>query len=207
MKQYIQTIAFVQKALLGAGILILMILPLALLFYPDFVWAHTSVLYDIAHISVFLVMIVRPLADIMKSTKLIRPLVILRKGLGVLSASVVVSFMLAKLIANPVGYIRAYSTLAYWSPTHGALFAHLADVTAVILLITSNVFSKRIMGVWWKRVQRLSYVYFYASSLYVFTSFGSIDVLAYMMIVTIVTLIAFILNNTKTPVPVTPTTI
>lgn len=111
------------------------------------------------------------------------------------SASIVVSFILAKIIVDPVGYLTAFGEPAYWSLNHFALLAHLADITAVILLITSNNFSKRIMGIWWKRVQRLSYVYFYASAFYVFAVFGTTSVFIYMLIISIVTVAAFIANS------------
>lgn len=197
MRTYIRTIGIIQKIALGLGIALLALLPPIFLLYPEYVRPNIPSLYDIAHMSVFFVMIVRPLADIFKSTMYIRPLVILRKGFGVLSASIIIAFILTKLIADPLGYLSAYGTLEYWSLTQGALLAHLADVTAVILLITSNNFSKRVMGAWWKRVQRLSYIYFYASSLYVFTQFGSIEVLGYILVVTIVTLTALIINRSK----------
>lgn len=209
MRQYIHTIALVQKALLGIGIIILMVLPLGILFYPDFVWSHSESLYMVVHITLLFVMLIRPLADIFTSTRLIRPLVTLRKGFGVVSASIVVSFILAKFIADPVGYLSAYGTLKYWSLTNGVLFAHLADITAVILLITSNVFSKRVMGAWWKRVQRLSYVYFYASMCFVYIAYDEAIAPYAILSVTLLTAIAFVANQLRTTpsVPVTPTKI
>ena len=204
MKYYIKIISYTQEILLGLGILILMTLPLAVLYNVDPVTAQTMVLYDVVHISLFFVMVIRPLADIWTNTQYVRPLVILRKSFGVVSASIVVSFLLAKIIADPSGYMQDFFTPAYWSLVNYALFAHLADVTAVLLLITSNRFSKRILGVWWKRVQRLSYVYFYASSLYVYLSFDETLVLIFVLIVTFLTLVAFIKNSLKkSPTPQT----
>lgn len=199
MRQYIQTIALTQKILLLVGILILITLPLSLLFTPDFVWAHSDTLYTIVHITLLFVMLIRPLADIFTSTRLVRPLVTLRKGFGVVSASIVVSFILAKFITDPVGYLSAFGTARYWSLVNGVLFAHLADITAIILLITSNTFSKRIMGVWWKRVQRLSYVYFYASMCFVYIAYDAPIAPYALLSVTLLTTIAFITNQIKTP--------
>lgn len=197
MKYYIKAISYTQEFLLGLGIFILMALPLAVLYDIDAVTAQTMTLYDVVHITLFFVMVIRPLADIWTTTQYIRPLVILRKGFGVVSASIVVAFLLAKIIADPSGYIQNFFTTAYWSLENYALFAHLADVTAILLLITSNKFSKRILGVWWKRIQRLSYVYFYASALYVYLSFGENLILSFMVIVTIVTLVAYVKNTLK----------
>lgn len=142
-------------------------------------------------------MLVRPLADIFIRVKWIRPLVTLRKGVGVFSASIVASFIFSKIIIDAHGYLGALFTLPYWSLTRYALIAHLADISAIILLITSNKLSKTLLGVWWKRIQKLSYVFFYASSLYVFLSYGSISLLISMGIITDVTILAYILNKRR----------
>jgi len=197
MKYYIKAISYTQEFLLGLGIFILMALPLAVLYDIEAVTSQSLALYDVVHITLFFVMVIRPLADIWTSTQYVRPLVILRKGFGVVSASIVVAFLLAKIIADPSGYIQNFFTTAYWSLENYALFAHLADVTAILLLVTSNRFSKRVLGAWWKRIQRLSYVYFYASALYVYLSFGENLILSFMAIVTIVTLVAYVKNTLK----------
>ncbi len=210
MKLYLKTIKFLQTFFLGISIAIMLVLPLILAFHPDWISPSTSLrLYDVSHISIFLVMLIRPLADIFINTKWIRPLVILRKGVGVLSAAVVVSFIFAKIIMDPVGYVSAFGTLAYWSPVHYALLAHLADISAIILLATSNNLSKRVMGALWKKVQKLSYVFFYASSLFVFLSYGDIGPVFSMVVITLVTTIAYFKNKTRALVaqPPNPQTI
>lgn len=196
MKIYLKTIKFLQQFFLGISILIMLVLPLILALYPDGLSEETILkLYDISHVSVFFVMLVRPLADIFMNAKWIRPLVILRKGVGVLAASVVVSVIFSKLIIDPVGYLSAFGTTSYWSLHHYALLAHLADISAILLIVTSNNLSKRLLGSWWKRIQRLSYVFFYASSLYVFLTFGKVSLLYAMAIITFVTVLAFIMNK------------
>jgi DMSO/TMAO reductase YedYZ heme-binding membrane subunit len=195
MKQYITTIKYIQNILLGIGIVTLVTLPHLLLFIPTFGPTYSTALYAVAHATVFFVMLIRPLADIMTGTPFIRPLVILRKGFGVLSASIIVSFALAKVMADPGGYVLQYLDPSYWSIASHAVYAHIADVTAFVLLITSNNFSKRVLGAQWKRIQRLSYVYFYASAFYVFATFGTMSVFVYMCIITIATITAFLVNT------------
>lgn len=199
MKFYLQTIQKFQELFLAIGIVILMALPLFITFsVPGITDSTTMLWYDVAHITMFFVMMVRPLADIFPSARWIRPLVILRKGVGVLSASVVVSFILAKVIQSPIGYFESFATIKYWSMENLALIAHLADISAVLLLITSNNLSKRILGDWWKRIQRLSYVYFYASCIYVFMTYDNWGVAISMILVTIVTVDAWFINRIKT---------
>ncbi|MFA6227074.1 MAG: hypothetical protein WC631_01150 [Candidatus Paceibacterota bacterium] len=198
MKIYLQTIQLLQKVFLGISILMMLALPLIIAFKPNILRIiGISNLYNISHITIFFVMIVRPLADIFMQAKWIRPLVILRKGVGVLSASVVASFIFSKIIMDPAGYLGSFATVKYWSLQNLALFAHLADISAILLLITSNNFSKRILGDWWKRIQRLSYVYFYASSMYVLVILGNKDYVISIILVTALTLIAFIKNRQK----------
>jgi DMSO/TMAO reductase YedYZ heme-binding membrane subunit len=198
MKTYIRSIQLFQKISLGISVLIMLVLPLLIVFYPDSLSERATLrLYDISHIAVFLVMVIRPLADIFTKSTKIRPLVILRKGVGVLSASIIVSFLLAKIIVDPSGYFGSLFTEQYWSFENLAILAHLGDLSAIFLIITSNNLSKRILGAWWKRIQRLSYVYFYASSLYVLFIFSDTTVLLSMIIVTVLTYVAYVKNKKR----------
>lgn len=198
MKKYLQTIKYAQSFFLGLSILIMMVLPIIIVFFPELLSEKITLdLYNISHITIFFVMVIRPLADIFTQTKFIRPLVILRKGVGVLSASVVVSFILAKIIIDPVDYFSSIATLKYWSFENLAFFAHLADISAIILIVTSNNFSKRILGNWWKNIQRLSYVYFYASSIYVLFTFDDYILLLAMFLVTLLTMLAYLKNQKR----------
>lgn len=193
MKTYLNLIKNSQTLLLVVSIAMLMILPSLLVFYPDSV--NQNLLYFWAHISLFAVMLIRPLADLLPQFKFIRPLVILRKGVGVFSAAIIISFIISKIIINPAGYFSAFATSDYWSLSGLALLAHLADISALLLLVTSNNFSKKILGAWWKRIQRLSYVYFYGSSFYLLFIYGDSTMIFYLTVITFVTVLAFIKNR------------
>ncbi len=198
MKTYIQSIQFTQKFLLAISIITMMVLPLIVVFYPDVLSEEITLrLYDVSHVALFLVMIVRPLADILSQPNKIRPLIILRKGAGVFSASIIVSFILAKIIMDTSGYFGSIITAQYWSFENLAILAHLGDLSAILLIVTSNNLSKRILGSWWKKIQKLSYVYFYASSLYVFFTFEDNTMWVSMLIVTLLTCVAYIKNEKK----------
>jgi len=196
MKAYFKLIQITQILLMDLSIAILLILPIIFSFNPEILPSSTvDNLYLISHISLFFVMIVRPLADIFRKVKWIRPLVILRKGTGVLSASIIVVFILTKIIIAPVEYLSAFGTVEYWSLQNFSLFAHLGDITAIILLITSNNLSKRILKSWWKKIQQLSYLYFYSSSLYVFLAYGDEKMAWAISIVTTLTFLAYVINR------------
>jgi len=195
MKTYFRIIASLQNILLGVSVAILALLPGTLVLYPDAV--SLPILFMYAHTSLFLVMIIRPLADIFRSSRVIRPLVILRKGVGVFSASLIVSLIITKYILDPGGSFISMWSADYWTLQNLTLFAHLADLSALLLLITSNNFSKKLLGANWKRIQKLSYVYFYGSGLYVYGMLGDNLVGAYLFIVTLLTIIAYFINRTK----------
>ncbi len=196
MKTYFTFIKYTQELFLILSIIILATLPSALVFNPDWFQNTTYLwLYGIAHFTLFLVMLIRPLADVFSGLSWLRALVILRKGIGVLSASIIVSFIIAKIIADPSGYIASLTTSEYWSFSKLTIFAHLADISAILLLVTSNNLSKQLLGKNWKRLQRLSYVYFYSSAFYVSVILQEKLVLLYVAIVTLFTILAWLRNS------------
>lgn len=125
----------------------------------------------------------------------LRRLVILRKGFGILSASIIVGFMLASMLSLKGQYFVQMLTLKYWSFENYAFFAHIGDITGVLLLATSNIFSQRLLKKNWKRIQRLSYVYFYAGALYEAYAFQSIFALYALLVVTNVTVLAWAIKK------------
>lgn len=197
-KTYFTAIAFTQELLLRIGISILIALPLVLAYAPDVVpEAGYTILFSTSLAAVFLVMSIRPLADLFPGILWLRPLVILRKGMGVFSASVIIAIMAASLLTDGGAYISTFFSAAHWSLAKGAILAPLGDLSALILLVTSNSFSKRVLGKWWKRIQRLSYVYFYSGALYEYLILGQTFALIVMVVVTVLVLAAFVRNRTK----------
>ncbi len=198
MKKYFTFIAYTQNTLMTISVLILLTLPFALAFFPETLTpARTAVLYSISYFVLLFVMSIRPIADLLPKNRWARPLVILRKGAGVFSASIIISIIFSKIIIDPQGYFAAWITPAYWSLASYALFAHLADIATFLLLITSNKLSKRVLGRWWKRIQRLSYVYFYGSSIFIYATYSDTHMLYYMIFITTLTTLAFLKNYYK----------
>jgi len=183
----------IQNILLGISLAVLAILPLWSAFGDENIKV-VGVLYLISFISVTLVMLVRPLADIFINQKWLRKLVFLRKGFGVLSASIIVGFVIGDIIAPDSQYIMSMFTAEYWSLDGYKLFAHIGDITGFILLITSNNLSMILLKKNWKRIQKLAYVYFYAGGIYEAYALGSVFAMIAMNIILIVTVIAFIMN-------------
>lgn len=179
--------------MLGISILILCVLPATLLLWPQFLGQNFFTnIYSLSLVSVFFVMIIRPLADLSPNRIWVRPLVILRKGFGVFSASIIVSFMIAKSIELGFhDYVLQYFDSAYWSFEDFKFFAHLGDLTAVPLLVTSNNLSKQILGKNWKRLQQLAYVYFYSGAIYEALVFQSKLAIIAIPVVSILVIVSF----------------
>lgn len=196
---YIKSIKHLQSILsIGSVGIFLLVLPMVLVFKPELLRETVkSTLFFISFASVSFVMAIRPLADIFSGNIWVRSLVVLRKGFGILSASIIVSFMLVKVVTLGSEYFINFSQISTWKISDFGIFARLGDVTAVVLLITSNTLSKNILGANWKRIQKLAYVYFYAGGLYEYLAFHDQFALYAMIIVSILVLTAFFINRSK----------
>ncbi len=196
MKSYLTATAKTQTFLLALSLMLLLSLPPVVAFWGDALpQLFFTILFTASLIAVSLVMLIRPLADIFTDAPWIRPLVILRKGMGVLSASIIVGLFLSKIITEGGSYLASMNTGGYWTMDHYAFLAHLGDLTGIILLITSNTFSKKVLGKNWKRIQKLAYVYFYAGAFYELLLFGSALAAAMIILVTAFVLWAWAANR------------
>lgn len=194
MTKYFRIIGFLQEFLIEESIALVCIVPAIILLLPGFIGPHLiTLMYTVSLAGVFFVMSIRPLADLLPRIKWIRPLVILRKGFGVLSASIIVSFMIVRLFELGFSdYFLQYLDPSYWSLEGFKFFAHVGDVAAVPLLLTSNNLSKQILGKNWKRLQQLAYVYFYSGAIYEAVAFGSVFAVVAIVVVSILVLSAYV---------------
>ena len=200
MKSYLSFIAKFQGALVIVGLLILMVLPPLIAYTPlGFDQAFQGFWYEVSLFAAFLVLAVRPLADLLDDFPFVRPLVILRKGMGIVSASVIVSFMLAHIMQDGWTYLAHFLEPSAWSLAGYKVLAPLGDLSALVLLVTSNQYSKRILGKNWKRVQKLAYVYFYAGALYEYLLLGNQAALWYILFVAGITAAAFVVKRLPAP--------
>ena len=160
-----RAIKHIQNNLIFDGLLLLFFIPIYSLFSEMSLPAQTA-LFSLSFFTAFLLMIIRPLADIFVELPLLRKLVVLRKGLGILSASIIVGFMLAKIMAPGSAYLASIFSANFYSLKKFNLFAHSGDLSGLLVLSTSNKYSQKILTGNWKRLQKLAYVYFYSSGIY-----------------------------------------
>lgn len=143
--------------------------------------------WDIAWWSVVFIMIIRPLADIFPNILLFRKMVVLRKWLWVLSWMIIIWQMINSYHITNLNfwttlyeYIKSYFNIWKWSWI--SIIPRITEITALLLVLTSNTFSQKILWISWKRVQKLAYVYFLTSWYYLY-SFGKIEALYSIVVV------------------------
>lgn len=110
--------------------------------FPD----YKNELWSVSWISVVTLMCIRPLADIFPKILFFRSVLPLRKGLGILSASVVVTslaFMLATASSKKI--VSTYFSAKGWGFASRSAFARISEITGVLLFVTSNTFSQKLL--------------------------------------------------------------
>lgn len=159
-------------------ILFAFFIPFIIIYYPS----YTYTLWDISWWSLLFVMIIRPLADIFPKILAFRRLIELRKSFWILSSMVIVSALLIKAYSYWTDYINIYFSFNNFFSSYNYLYARIWEITWLILLITSNTFSQKTLWVWWKRVQRLSYLYFISGWLYIYQYWETKVILSFAIV-------------------------
>ena len=90
-------------------------------------------------------MMIRPLADIFHKQKILKKLIILRKPLGILSVMIIVTIMVSNWILNPDLAFFNYFSADKWRIGY-PIIARISEITAIILLATSNNYSIKKLG-------------------------------------------------------------
>lgn len=132
----------------------------SLLYKSWFIWnmSISTLLFAISWYTVVFVMFIRPLSDLFPTIWLLKKLIKFRKSLWIMSASIIVIMLLYKYVYNFDNFTN-YFNINKWDSFYSIL-SRISELSALILLITSNNFSQKNLWVWWKRIQRSSYLYF-----------------------------------------------
>ncbi len=96
----------VQNILIGAGVFLLVFLP-TLSIFVDIGYGAKGMLFIVSFTAAVLLMIIRPVADIFDEQRWLKKYIALRKGLGILSASIIVGFMIQSIIAPDSVYLAS----------------------------------------------------------------------------------------------------
>jgi hypothetical protein len=135
------------------------IMAISIIFLPIFYSKiDTNLLWDISWWAVVFVMLIRPLSDLIPRLWILFRLNHLRRAFWILSAMVVVTALWYKFYWSP-DFLFNYFWVENWSNWQKVL-SRLSELTAIVLLLTSNDLSQKILWWNWKKIQRLSYIYF-----------------------------------------------
>lgn len=140
-------------------------------------------------------MIIRPLRDIFPKISLLNDLIPLRKELWIFSASIVVSSWLIAYLDPNFYFLSTYFSKAFWNFEYWWFWAHIGELTWLILLLTSNSFSQKILWHYWKMIQRLSYIYAFSWFYYIWSQFDNKLWLTWICLIFTFTTIAYIKNK------------
>lgn len=128
--------------------------------YGSYLWLDNFMwfMYDLSWWSVVFVMAIRPLSDLFPKLGVLNKLVSLRKAFWILSSSIIVVNFIWPMILDTSKVLSYFSMSKWWF--YMPINNRLSEITALILLFTSNHLSQVKLGIWWKRIQRTSYIYF-----------------------------------------------
>lgn len=197
-------LSFIRTATLYSSLVIGLWILVGYDYHPELLSDNAvEALWTINSFAVFILMCIRPLMNIFPSIKIFRTLIPYRKELGILTGMIVVMFSIAKYIAwGWEKFISTFFSLYHWGLSEGTIepifWGRIGFITGVILLATSNTLSIRILGPkLWKNIQRLSYIYFFAGTYYVWSVFDHTPEFVYMIIVASLIIGAFLIKKRK----------
>ena len=131
----------------------------------------------IAWFFLIIIMIVRPLVDLFPSFLLFTKLLSVRRGMGIMMGMAGLTHGLGYFYAHPSAIKKlAIGTSNLWAWNGMFVYGIIAMVFATLLLITSNNFSVRFLGMKWKWLHKTVLIVFYMTCIHVaLVDFGKID--------------------------------
>lgn len=120
---------------------------------------YQGFIFNLSWFAVAFVMLIRPISDIFPKNNFLRKLKTFRKTLWILSSILIVATFTWKWFFDPNSMVQYFTNINRWN-NFNALIPRISELTAFILLITSNTFSQKNLWKWWKVIQYLSYAYF-----------------------------------------------
>lgn len=154
-----------------------------LLFFFPWEW---KLVWAISWYLLFLVMIIRPLSDLFSNISILKKLVSLRKEIWIFVALTTIMHwvLLFKIMNAPL--IESFFDFTWLTILNHMFFAKLWAIISFILLITSNIWSIKILKQKWKWIQRFAYLYFFAWWLHVFLIWKDHSIIALLLMITLI---------------------
>lgn len=117
-----------------------------------------TLLWDLSWYLLLIIVYSRPLSNIFNKLIFLKRIVSIRKELWILCATL--------WIAHVIWYFLNLNNLwlifnsFYWRPDNAFGYWIYAFIISIPLLLTSNIYSMKLLGKNWKRLQRLTYLFF-----------------------------------------------
>jgi len=121
-------------------------------------------------------MISRPIATIFPRLGILRKFVLLRRQLGIIAGTFILAHGVPYLLAGQPS-IAALIDPQFWDFKMFLTWGILGIIASLIPLITSNNFTMRYLGKWWKPIQRLSYLFFIFGGIHIFLVRGNLQII------------------------------
>ncbi len=104
------------------------------------------------------IMISRPLFQVFPRFTWFRYIVMLRKELGIICASMLLAHWVGYFLGTGTSILTIFTDSKLWNFTSFISWGILGFIVCVPLLLTSNIYSMKLLGKKWKTLQRLSYM-------------------------------------------------
>lgn len=121
---------------------------------------YYSEIWSLWWILLLFIVFIRPFSDILPKLKILKKLVILRKEIWILSWVFIALHWIWFFLNSRIPVLQWLFSPVYYNITNLFGWWMIWMYIWIILTITSNVFSMKILGKNWKKLQRLTYLFF-----------------------------------------------
>ncbi|EKD30039.1 MAG: hypothetical protein ACD_78C00176G0001 [uncultured bacterium (gcode 4)] len=157
---------FIQKLIFNGEIPYFNVLKNILRFVP-FLWIlillypkYYVEIWDLGWYCLLFIVFSRPLSDVLPKLGILKKFVALRKEIWIISWIFIVAHWLWFFLASKISVFTGLSSGDYYNLTNLFGWGMIGMYIGIILTITSNKFSKKLLGRNWKRLQRFTYLFF-----------------------------------------------
>ncbi len=113
------------------------------------------------------IMLIRPLSDVIPNLKILKTLVLFRKEFGILSGVLIAIHSYKYFALGNKNILIEIFNPKYWDFNTIFGWGMAGFIITIILLLTSNNFSIRLLKNSWKKFQELSYLLFLFSAIHI----------------------------------------
>jgi len=110
---------------------------------------------------------VRPFAEVFPRFRFFRGLLPLRKEAGILCGALALAHVWGFFFLNVISIFSGFFDAYIWDYRQHFFWGMIGFLCAMLLLVTSNIFSIRLLKRWWKRLHRLAYPFIFVVAIHI----------------------------------------